>query len=60
MRSELEEARRALRESERECDGLRDTANSVEGLLRKEIDDLRRELGELDEMISVKNKMLDD
>ena len=56
----MEEARRALRESERECDGLRDTANSVEGLLRKEIDDLRRELGELDEMISVKNKMLDD
>jgi hypothetical protein len=49
-----------LRESERECDSLRDTANSVESLLRKEIDDLRRELGELDEMISVKNKMLDD
>lgn len=60
MRYELEESRRALRESERECDGLRDTASSVEGLLRKEIDDLRRELGELDEMISVKNKMLDD
>ena len=56
----MEDNRRAIRENERECDGLRDTANNVEVLLRKEIDDMRRDLEELEEILKVKNRMLDD
>ena len=60
LRGEVEDNRRAIRENERECDGLRDTANNVEVLLRKEIDDMRRDLEELEEILKVKNRMLDD
>ena len=56
----MDDNRRAIRENERECDGLRDTANNVEVLLRKEIDDMRRDLEELEEILKVKNRMLDD
>jgi hypothetical protein len=43
-----------------ELETLKDTANSVEALLRKEVDDLRAEVEDLAEIVKVKDRMLDD
>ena len=39
---------------------LKDTANQVEHLLRKEVEDLRAEIDEISEIVKVKDRMLDD
>ncbi len=39
---------------------MKDTANSVENLLRKEVDELRGEVEDLADLVKVKDRMLDD
>ena len=43
-----------------ELETLKDTANQVEHLLRKEVEDLRSEIDEISEIVKVKDRMLDD
>lgn len=57
---EHEAARKHLRECQMELETLKDTANSVEALLRKEVEDLRAEVEDLAEIVKVKDRMLDD
>ena len=57
---EHEAARKHLRECQMELETLKDTANSVEALLRKEVEDMRAEVEDLAEIVKVKDRMLDD
>ena len=60
MQREYEVVKKNLRECQMELETLKDTANSVEALLRKEVDDLRAEVEDLAEIVKVKDRMLDD
>ena len=59
-RRDAETAKRTVRECQNECETLKDTANQVEAILRKEVDELRAEVEDLAEIVKVKDRMLDD
>ncbi len=54
------EMRRQIGAMMLEMGELRDTAHSVENLLRKEVDEMRGEIEDMGEVIKVKDRMLDD
>ncbi len=45
---------------QQEFDILQQTSKDVEVLLRKELDDLRSDIDELQDLVKVKDRMLDD
>jgi hypothetical protein len=45
---------------QQEFDILQQTSKDVEQLLRKELDDLRVDIEELQDLVKVKDRMLDD
>jgi molybdopterin converting factor small subunit len=56
----LEAIRRHNKETKAEIETLKDTAQQVENLLRKEVDELRAEVEEMVDLLKVKDRMLDD
>ena len=60
MAREHEAARKHLRECQMELETLKETAQSVETLLRKEVEEMRAEIEDLAEIVKVKDRMLDD
>ena len=57
---EGESLRRQLRDCSHELENLKDSAIGVEGMLRKETEELRTEVDNLAELVNVKDRMLDD
>ena len=56
----MEAIRRHNKETKAEIETLKDTAQQVENLLRKEVDELRAEVEEMVDLLKVKDRMLDD
>lgn len=49
-----------MRDCSHELENLKDSAIGVEGMLRKETEELRTEVDNLAELVNVKDRMLDD